>query len=340
MFCAGVPETTLLEIKNRFTLDPTSLPIRYLGLPLYSRKLSVSDCDPLISKIRTKMNGWTHRHLSLAGRLRLISSVITGLIGFWTQAFFLPKSVIRKINSLCSSFLWHGKLDIPIGARVSWEALSFPKSEGGLGIKLVSSWNETCGLKLLWMIFFRSGSIWVAWIRNRYLSRHSFWSLNDENPTYSWMFRKILKLRQKALRFLSIQIGNGEDSFFWWDPWTPFGPLINYLGTQGTTSLGIPIHALISDYISGDAWILPPARSDLQLEVFSFISSITPSQANDVPVWTVDKQVKTSFVSKEIWEEIRPVKSEVQWHRLVWNKVAIPKHSTITWYSCWTETQR
>ncbi|CAA7046646.1 unnamed protein product [Microthlaspi erraticum] len=113
LFCSGVSDTTLLDLSNRFSLTPGSLPIRYLGLPLCSKKLSVSDCDPLISKIRMKMNSWMHRPLSLAGRLRLLSSIISGLIGFWTQAFFLPKAVIKKINALCSSFLWHGKLDNP-----------------------------------------------------------------------------------------------------------------------------------------------------------------------------------------------------------------------------------
>lgn len=105
MFCSGVPRSVLDQLQNRFSLVPGSLPIRYLGLPLCSRKLSIADCDPLLSKIRMKMNSWLHRKLSLAGRLRLLSSVISGLIMFWTQAFFLPKTVIKKINSLCSSFL-------------------------------------------------------------------------------------------------------------------------------------------------------------------------------------------------------------------------------------------
>ncbi|CAA7042280.1 unnamed protein product [Microthlaspi erraticum] len=209
MFCAGVSSHTLGEIQSKFSLAPASLPIRYLGLPLCSKKLSVNDCDPLISKIRIKINSWMHRHLSLDGRLRLLSSIISGIIVFWTQAFFLTKTVIRKINSLCSSFLWHEKLDCPTGARVAWYDVCFPKAEGDLGIRSISSWNETSDLKLIWMFFFRFGSIWVAWMRSRYLNRSSFWSLKEDNATFSWMFRKILKLRQKALSFLRISIGLG-----------------------------------------------------------------------------------------------------------------------------------
>ncbi|CAA7013744.1 unnamed protein product [Microthlaspi erraticum] len=145
------------------------------------------------------------------------------------------------------------------------------------------------------------------------------------------MFRKVLKLRPKVLSFLSIKIGNGENSFFWWDPWTPFGSLINFLGSQGPANLGIPLHSLVKDYISGDGWILPPARSDLQVEVFSYISSITPSLESDTPIWKVDDQIMDSFVAKVIWGKIRLSKPEVLWHPLVWNKIAVPKHATTSW---------
>ncbi|CAA7047953.1 unnamed protein product [Microthlaspi erraticum] len=331
MFCSGVSTQVLNDLRNRFSLEAASLPIRYLGLPLSSKKLSVNDCDPLISKIRMKMSSWMHRPLSFAGRLTLLSSVISGLIVFWTQAFFLPKTVIRQINSLSSSFLWHGKLDCPTGAKVSWSEVCYPKAEGGLGIRSISSWNEVCGLKLLWMLFFKSGSIWVAWMRNRYLSRQSFWSLNQENPSFSWTFRKILKLRHKASSFLRILIGSGEETFFWWDPWTPFGPLISYLGPQAPAIIGIPQDALVKDCISDLNWILPPARSDHHLEVFSFISSVAISNSSDYPVWIVEGCISKEFNSKVLWNIIRESKPKVPWYKLVWNNVAIPKHSTNAW---------
>lgn len=229
MFCSGIDESVLLQIQNKFSLKPASLPIRYLGLPLCSKKLSVGDCDPLLVQIKAKMGSWSNKALSMAGRLTLISSVISGIVGFWTSAFILPNKVLRTVNSLCSSFLWHGTIGISTGAKVSWLNLSVPKSEGGLGIRNLTSWNETCTLKLIWMIFFRSGSIWVAWIRNKYISSSSFWALNEKNYAFSWMFRKILKLRNKALRFLNIHVRSGDSTFFWWDPWTPFGPLYQFL---------------------------------------------------------------------------------------------------------------
>lgn len=158
------------------------------------------------------------------------------------------------------------------------------------------------------MFFFRSGSIWVAWMRHLYLSRNCFWSLNEDNSTYSWTFRKILKLRPKALPFLRIKIGNGENTFFWRDPWTPFGSLFTFLGPHGPSSLGIPLDGLVKDCIHSYNWFLPPARSDRHVEVFSYISSIIISSASDLPIWSVDGRVCCSFSAKQVWNQIRETK--------------------------------
>lgn len=256
-------------------------------------------------------------------------------MGFWSAAFFLPKKVINLINSLSSSFLWHGSLGISTGAKVSWNNLAFPKSEDGLGIRSLTSWNQTCGLKLIWMLFFRGGSIWVAWMRHKYISKQSLWALNENNNSFCWTFRKILKLRTVATAFFSIKIGNGEDTYFWWDPWTPFGPLINHLGPGGPSSLGIPLTSLVSDRLSRVGWNLPPARSDLQANLFAYISSISYSDLSDKPSWNIDGKPFIAFNSKAVWEATRPTQPPATWAQLVWYKGMIPKHSTTVWLFVW-----
>lgn len=222
-------------MSSRFGLSRSQLPVRYLSVPLCSKKLSFGDCDPLVLQIKKKMNAWTTRTLSLAGRLTMLTSVISGIIHKWTSAFLLPKKVIKAITSLCSSFLWHGKIGVPTGVKVAWYDVSVPKSEGGLGIRNLEVWSDACALKLIWMLFFRAGSIWVAWMRSKYLSHAPFWSLNEKNYGYSWMFRRLLKLRSKALHFLKIHVGNGDSTFFWWDPWTSFGMLYTFFGHDAWT---------------------------------------------------------------------------------------------------------
>ncbi|CAA7019532.1 unnamed protein product [Microthlaspi erraticum] len=331
MFCQGLSRDSLDRIKVLFNLRVSSLPIRYLGLPLSSKQLSVADCDHLIVLIKKKLDSWTNNFLSLAGRLSLISSVISGIIGFWSSAFILPRKVIKKINSLSSSFLWHGKTGSAFGAKVAWSSLSLPKGEGGLGIKDAVSWNNACVMKLIWLLFFQADSIWVAWIRRRYLSKSSFWALNDRNPSFSWMFRKILKLRSKAFQFLSIKIGRGESTFFWWDPWTPFGSLHAFLGDDGPSRLGIPLTATVSDLWCGSGWSLPPARTERQVLLHTYLLSLRCSASADIPVWSIRGSPQRSFSLRAVWNEIRPTHPEVLWASLLWHKAGIARHQAITW---------
>ncbi|KAG7552176.1 hypothetical protein ISN45_Aa06g027810 [Arabidopsis thaliana x Arabidopsis arenosa] len=300
LFCSGLGERDLQHLTNVFHLKHVSLPVRYLGLPLSSRKLSVKDCDPLLYQIRKKLNSWTHRFLSFAGRLTLLSSVISDIIGFWTSVFFLPKRVSRKINSLCSSFLWHGKAGIASGAKVAWHDICFPKKEGGLGLRHIGSWIETCALKLIWMLFFRAGSLWVAWIREKYLSLSSFWALNANNYAYSWIFRRLLKLRPKALKFLSIKIGNGDSTFFWWDPWTPYGSLYHFLGADGPSRLGIPLLSTVAEVWNVDGWSLSNARTERQVLLYAFISTVTFSSSSDKAMWAAKVSLPTTAKSTNL----------------------------------------
>src|SRR5690606_13452651 len=82
-------------------------PTRYLGLPLKpGRRISLSTLQPLIDKITGKLNSWTVKHLSFAGKIRLIASVIYGLVNFWSAVFVLPKAFYAKIDAICAGFLW------------------------------------------------------------------------------------------------------------------------------------------------------------------------------------------------------------------------------------------
>lgn len=56
---------------------------------------------------------------------------------------------------------------------------------------------------------------------------------------WSWMWKKNLKLRETAKRFIKKQIGNGRHVSFWFDNWSRNGVLFDLLGDRGIIDLGI-----------------------------------------------------------------------------------------------------
>lgn len=175
---------------------------------------------------------------------------------------------------------------------------------------------------------FRSGSLWVAWMRNRYISSSSFWALNEKNYSYSWIFRKILGLRSKAQLFLKIKVCNGHATFFWWDPWTPFGPLLEFLASE--SHMGIPMSSTISDLKSDHGWNLPNARSEKQAQLLVYLSSVVLEPGWDYPTWSINDVISKSFSSRAVFNVLRIPRPSKFWAPLVWHKAFVHRHATKT----------
>ncbi|KAL0302261.1 UNVERIFIED_CONTAM: hypothetical protein Sangu_3110200, partial [Sesamum angustifolium] len=191
------------QILDYLGFQEGSLPVKYLGLPLTSSRLTIADCRPLIDKVEARLAGWNNQLLSYAGRLQLIKSVLSTLHTYWTSAFILPKGVLKTLEKKMRQFLWQGSAGRG-NAKVAWEWISKPKEEGGLGIRRLTTTNQALMLKQLWRILQNDGtSIWVDWIQ-RYRLRHStIWTFNGALGSWGW--KKMLKLRLYFREGLSTQ---------------------------------------------------------------------------------------------------------------------------------------
>jgi hypothetical protein len=114
------------------------------------------------------VRGWCSKHLSFAGRLQLISSVLFSLQVFWSSILILPKVVINLLEQKLNRFLWCGK-DEKAKAKVSWEKICVPRKEGGLRLKRMGAWNKAAMLRQIWNLFAESSSLWVAWVQENWL---------------------------------------------------------------------------------------------------------------------------------------------------------------------------
>ncbi|KAL2251936.1 UNVERIFIED_CONTAM: putative mitochondrial protein [Sesamum indicum] len=128
------------------------LPMRYLGLPLISSRLSIADCQPLLSKIDIT-DQW------LGGIGTVICRQGTGNSGY-------PK--------------------------VAWKEICKPKEEGGLGLKDMGTLNRALMCKKLCEVIRCDRiSIWVEWLRHGRLRDDSIWTIPENREPWGWrkMFR-------------------------------------------------------------------------------------------------------------------------------------------------------
>ncbi|KAL2224833.1 UNVERIFIED_CONTAM: hypothetical protein Sindi_2937100 [Sesamum indicum] len=219
------------------------LPMRYLGLPLISSRPSISDCQPLISKIDARINGWEGISLSYIGRVQIIKSVLSALSLYWASAFIFPKKVINEIEKRLRTFLWKGTTSSGY-AKVAWKDVCRPTDEGGLGFNDISTLNRALmSKKLCDVIRCDRTSIWVQWLYQDRLRDTSIWTVREHGGSWGW--RKMLRLCPFLRSIVNYQIGDGGRFYVWQDPWHYLGPLIEQF-PRGPNKLGIEKSAKLS----------------------------------------------------------------------------------------------
>lgn len=191
VFFCGVNEELKQQLINQLGFSEGKLPIKYLGLPLIASKLSIDDCGPILERIQNKINSWSSKCLSYDGRLVLIKAVIFHCQLYWANVVLLPKRVIRQIEALYRNYLWGGVADYRHMPLVSWESISLPRNEGGLGLLQLEAWNKAAFGKLLWKIIANKDCLWVRWAKAVYLKGKSIWSVQAKD-SHPWSWRKLL----------------------------------------------------------------------------------------------------------------------------------------------------
>ncbi|CAN1842321.1 Putative ribonuclease H protein At1g65750, partial [Linum perenne] len=87
-----------------------------------------------------QLSGFQAFRLSL-----LVNSVLLSLSHYWMRVFPLPLGIIKRIQQICAFFLWRADTK----AKVAWSEITYPKSEGGLGLKDLKMWNKALVFRLL-----------------------------------------------------------------------------------------------------------------------------------------------------------------------------------------------
>ncbi|KAL2248030.1 UNVERIFIED_CONTAM: hypothetical protein Sindi_2655300 [Sesamum indicum] len=299
------------------------LPMRYLGLPLLSSRLTIADCRPLLMKIEKRIAGWEGIALSYAGRVQIIKSVLMALSLYWASAFILPKKVTNEIEKRLRTFLWKGTSTSGY-AKVAWKDLCRPKEEGGLGFKDITLLNRALmAKKLCDIIRCDRTSIWVTWLYQDRLRDTSIWTISEHGGSWGW--RKLLRLRIFLRSMVDYKIGDGRRFYLWQDPWHHLGPLRDTF-PRGPRLLRLEESTKLCTVISGGEWQWPPITDFECLEITHTLPTIYGGE--DHIIWRFDHGIPTTQTLYRLFDPPGP---KVDWYSLLSGSLKIPRHLFILW---------
>ncbi|KAL2225756.1 UNVERIFIED_CONTAM: putative mitochondrial protein [Sesamum indicum] len=299
------------------------LPMRYLGLPLISSRLSIADCQPLLSKIDTQINGWEGLALSYAGRVQIIKAVLVAMGVYWASAFILPKGVIKNIEKRLRAILWRGTGNSGY-PKVAWKEICKPMEEGGLGLKDMGTLNRALMCKKLYeVIRCDRTSIWVEWLRHGRLRDDSIWAIPENRGPWGW--KKMLRLRGWLRSVVEYRIGDGSDFFLWKDPWHHLGPLLDRF-PRGPNSLGLHESTMLCSVICEGHWHWPLITDMECVEITHVLPRI--HGGTDRIIWKGSSGKPTT---QDVYRAMIPAGPKVGWISLLSGSLKIPRHLFILW---------
>ncbi|KAG5397682.1 hypothetical protein IGI04_019496 [Brassica rapa subsp. trilocularis] len=151
-----------------------------------------------------------------------------------------------------------------------------PSPDGLTSAFFKTSW-ETLGNEVV--------SVWVQWFKEVILkgSLQNYWT-TPPRQSFSWLVNKLLKLKDEVFPLIKLRLGNGETARFWADNWSPFGNLHTFLAGSNSR-LGISENATISSLYRNGGWRLPPVRSNPQLQLYTYLTTIQLQESEDYYEW-------------------------------------------------------
>lgn len=173
--------------------------------------------------VQQKINGWQTKFLTSAGKETLIKAVAYAMPVYSINVFHLPIELCSELNSMIARYWWGTTPEKRKLSWVSWNKMSSPKKEGGLGFRDLHQFNQALLANQVWKIMHRPNNLLFRLLKSRYFRSTNILSApKGYQPSYGWNYLRfgceLLKLGTQT------SIGDGKKTQIGVDPWLPTIP--------------------------------------------------------------------------------------------------------------------
>ena len=128
-FGKKVPQKNMENLKNILGITTESGKGKYLGISEQLQGTKTQAFAYVKNNLQQKVNGWTAKYLSRAGKEVMIKSVASAIPTFPMSCYLLPKGLCKKISSATSNFWWGSDPNSKGMHWIAWDKLCLFKKE-------------------------------------------------------------------------------------------------------------------------------------------------------------------------------------------------------------------
>jgi hypothetical protein len=189
-------------------------------LPVYVGRSRLKTFEYLKDRVWKRIQGWKERMLSRMGKDVLIKACAQAIPTFAMSCFDLTRTLCEQMSSMICRFWWAQQENENKLHWLSWDVLTKPKGEGGLGFRDLYGFNLAMLARQGWRMLTNPDSLCARVLKAKYFSDCSILDAQpNSGMSYSW--RSILKGVQLLKDGVVWRVGDGTDIKIWNDPWLP-----------------------------------------------------------------------------------------------------------------------
>lgn len=218
-FSSSVNEDTRSLVCDFLQVQETSNNGKYLGLPSLVGRNKSQIFSYVKDKVWSRIQGWKKKSLSRAGKEILLKTVAQAIPSYVMSVFVIPRGLCAEIERLMNSFWWGSGANRGIH-WFSWERLSIPKKNGGLGFRRLYDYNIAMVAKQGWRLLKHPDSLMARVLKARYFPHGNFISAKlGVNPSYIWS--SVIASQPLVKKKARLRVGTGVNINVFSDPWLP-----------------------------------------------------------------------------------------------------------------------
>lgn len=151
---------------------------------------------------------------------------------------------------MCAKFWWEQTNNDCKIHWLSWDKLSLPKAQGGMGFRILRVFNLAILAKQGWKLLKEPGSLLHRCLKACYFPRCSFLEASDrQNSPYTW--KSIIAAKSILTTGTCWRVGNGDSIRICCDNWLPHHPSKKVLQPLPSTDREMTVSDLIDFDVHG-----------------------------------------------------------------------------------------